>query len=195
MTTITRILVLVIASAVTSPVAGDELPCKAYRLAVRTGVDPAVGQIDLERARKVSIADLLALPTPDPRTAEEGRRAPVEKQLFRVRGFLVQQRSGEERDYALVLADESNRHLMVELPAPSCVPATSPFLGRLSEAFRRLNERLRMDEQSIQVGLAIPVEVTGVGFFDLEYLGSADLPGGMPPNLFELNPVLDVKFR
>ncbi|MGV8040707.1 MAG: hypothetical protein AB2L07_11705 [Thermoanaerobaculaceae bacterium] len=195
MTTITKTVVLAVAYALASSAAGQEPPCRAYRLAVRAGIDPGVRQIDLGRARKVSLSDLQALPTPDPSTVDEGRRSPAEKQLYRIRGTLVQQRTGDRRDYALVITDEKDRKLVVEIPAPPCVPAESPFFGRLSEAFRALDGRLHMDEQSLQVGLAIPVEITGVGFFDLEYLGSTDLPSGMAPNLFELNPVLDVKFK
>lgn len=195
MTTITRIVVLAMAYALASVAVCQEPPCRAYRLAVRAGVDPGVRQIDLGRARKVSLSDLHALAAPDPSAVDEGRRSPAEKQLYRVRGTLVQQRTGDLRDYALVLTDEKDLKLIVEIPSPSCVPATSPFFGRLSEAFRALDGRLHMDEQSLQVGLAIPVEITGVGFFDLEYLGSADLPSGMAPNLFEINPILDIKFR
>lgn len=195
MTTITRIVVLAMAYALASVAVCQEPPCRAYRLAVRAGVDPGVRQIDLDRARKVSLSDLHALAAPDPSAVDEGRRSPAEKQLYRVRGTLVQQRTGDLRDYALVLTDEKDLKLIVEIPSPSCVPATSPFFGRLSEAFRALDGRLHMDEQSLQVGLAIPVEITGVGFFDLEYLGSADLPSGMAPNLFEINPILDIRFR
>ncbi|HPC84475.1 MAG TPA: hypothetical protein P5234_13885 [Thermoanaerobaculaceae bacterium] len=195
MNAVTRAVVVAAAWAMTSSMLADEPPCRAYRLVVRTGVDSAVGQIDLERARKATIAELRALPTPDPQSVQDDRRVPAEKQLYRVRGVLVQQRTGEQRDYVLVLEDERKNTLLAEISAPSCVPATSPFFQRQREAFRRLDERLHMDEQSLQIGLAIPIEITGVGFFDLEHFGSPELPGGMAPNLFELNPILDVKFR
>lgn len=195
MTTITRSAAFAVACALAWSAAGEEPQCRAYRLAVRMGTDPAVGQIELERARKAGIPELLALPMPDPRSVEEGRRAPAERQIYRVRATVVQQRTGEQRDYVLVLADDAKRSLLAEIPAPSCVPAASPFAERIRRAFRVLDERLHMDEQALQVGLAIPVEVTGVGFFDLEHLGGDGPPSGMAPNLFELNPILDVKFR
>lgn len=195
MTTITKSVALAVACALAGGAAAEEPPCRGYRLAVRTGTDPTVGRIDLERARKSSIAELLALPTPDPQTLTEDRRAPAEAQVYRVRALLVLQRTGEHRDYSLVLRDEDKRSLVAEIPDPSCVPVTSPFFRRLQEAYRRLDERLHMDQQSIQVGLTIPVEVTGVGFFDLEGSSSEERVPGMAPNFFAINPILDIKFR
>lgn len=175
--------------------AGQEVPCSAYRLAVKTGADPGVDRVDLERPLKASLADLVKLRAPESTAVELGRRTPAERQLYRVRGTVVLQRSGDTRDYALVIKDERENSIIAEIPSPSCVPASSPFLERIRRAFSALDGRLHMDEQSLQVGLAIPVEITGVGFFDLEYLDRDDLPSGMAPNLFELNPILDVKFR
>lgn len=191
-----RTIVLVVAVLALPVVAtAEDVPCSAYRLAVKTGVDPAARFVNLDRSRKASLADLAKLPTPDAATVVGDGRALAEEQVYRVRGTVVEQRSGDSNDYILVLKDDHDRSLIAEIPSPTCVPATSPFYARLREAFRLLDERLHMDQQSMQVGLAIPVEITGVGFFDLKYAGGSDVPRGMAPNLFELHPILDVKFR
>jgi len=77
--------------------------------------------------------------------------------------------------------------MVAEIPSPGCVGAGSPFAAQIA------NARAEFDGQftattSFQTA-NVPVQVTGVGFFDFPH-GQH----GAAPNIIELHPVLKIAF-
>src|SRR5260221_2717633 len=78
--------------------------------------------------------------------------------------------------------------MIVEIPSPSCVGASSPFTQAIAKVRATFDGKLRATSSFQSV--SIPVKVTGVGFFDRIH-GQT----GVAPNGIELHPVLDLVFN
>ena len=76
--------------------------------------------------------------------------------------------------------------MIVEMPHPDCVGATSPFKAAISAARSALDQDIPSDNQLKTA--SIPVRVYGVGFDSLH--GQI----GVAPNGIELHPVLRIEF-
>jgi hypothetical protein len=112
---------------------------------------------------------------------------PTEKTVFVIDATLVKFKKEADLDYHLVIADANGNTMIAEIPDPSCVGASSPFMDGVR------NARGEFDAQyTAQSGMTranVPVRIKGVGFFDIQHRQT-----GVAPNAIELHPVLDISF-
>jgi hypothetical protein len=164
--------------------------CGMERWSVKTGTDSDVGSVNLSSPQSTTIAQLIALTPPNP-IPPANRFAPTEKTAFVVNATLTDYKleggTKGDSDYHLVLQDGQGRTMVAEIPFPGCVGAGSPFAAQIASARAAFDGHLTATT-SFQTA-DVPVQVTGVGFFDF-----AHGQHGAAPNIIELHPVLDIVF-
>ena len=165
--------------------------CGVERWSVKTGTDPNATQVDLENLVPAAIAALGVIPPP---TEDELKGAfdktrvpPAETTAYVVNATLTLYKKESDVDYHIVLQDDNGHTLIAEIPSPACVGASSPFASGVARARAKFDARLAANDRFQTANL--PVQVTGVGFFDFEH-GQT----GIAPNGIELHPVLDINF-
>ena len=165
--------------------------CGVERWSVKTGTDADAQRVDLANPKDKTIAELIAIAPPRPIPADT-RFSPTETTVFVVNATLTDYKleggSKGDSDYHLVLQDEQGNTMVAEIPSPHCVDSHSPFAAQIA------NARVKFDSQ-LTAGSSfrtadIPVQVTGVGFFDF-----AHGQHGAAPNVIELHPILDIVFN
>jgi hypothetical protein len=165
--------------------------CGVERWSVKTGTDSGAAGVNLLNPQPANISDLIALAAPSPIPADS-RFSPTEDTVFVVNATLTDYKleSGAtgDSDYHLVLMDDQGNTMVVEIPSPSCVDPSSPFVGEITNARAEFDAQLSASS-SFQTA-NIPVQVTGVGFFDFFHNQH-----GAAPNVIELHPVLDIQFN
>jgi hypothetical protein len=182
--------------------------CGAERWPVKTGTDQDVGNVDVDNLVDTTIAYLGALPTPKPPYPENGRvdspsGEAVETTVYVINAMMTKYR-GEpgDSDYHIIIEDGAGNTMIVEIPFPGDAQFPPPgCLGRCSATSRFnddiANARVEFDDRYAPVPYdhfvvlddPVPVQVIGVGFFDLIH-GQT----GVAPNGIELHPVLDITF-
>jgi len=90
-------------------------------------------------------------------------------------------------DYHIVVQDENGNTMVTEIPCPCCVAAVSPFASAIANARQQFDAHLTAT--TFFQSVSIPVQITGVGFFDFIH-GQT----GVAPNGIELHPILDIRF-
>jgi hypothetical protein len=78
--------------------------------------------------------------------------------------------------------------MIAEIPSPNCVAPGSPFAGGVARARAQFDAKFNVT--SALKTANVPVQITGVGFFD--YLAGQT---GVAPNGIELHPILDIVFN
>ena len=183
------VVVCVVAGSSTSPAIGQR--CGQERWSVKTGTDSGAAQVNVANPQPANISDLIALQPPDP-VPTDTRFDPTENTVFVVNATLTDYKfeSGRtgDSDYHLVLMDDQGNTMIAEIPSPSCVGQGSPFVGQITNARAEFDAQLTA-ARSFQTA-NIPVQVTGVGFFDVFHNQH-----GVAPNVIELHPVLDIQFN
>jgi hypothetical protein len=165
---------------------------------VKTGADTDAGRIDSALITPTTIEALSAqqalIPTP-PST----RVSPVETTIWELDATLVGYKLEQDGDYHLVLADASNNTMIAEIPDPAAVDPSSLFLSEITNARQTFDARFGQQTQALKaliqpdtatpmiVQIAVPVHITGIGFFDFIH-GQT----GVAPNGVELHPVLTI---
>jgi len=142
---------------------------------------------DAERSRVVrepvdtTVAGLSSLPRAPEPLPRDGRVAPHEVTVYRVRAKLVAVHKMLDGDFHMEIADPDapSARMIVEIPAP----AEGKSAG-LEAAFRAAREQVRRRGARGRL-----IRVTGVGFFDYTHWQP-----GAASNGFELHPVLSVEF-
>jgi hypothetical protein len=171
--------------------------CGVERWAVKTGTDPGAGQVDLTAPKITTVDALRSLTPPAHWGSSLPRIQPVETTVWVITAFFTAYAPEADSDYHLAVADDQGRTMIVEIPSPDCVGTQSPFLSGIRhardqfEAARtELDPTLHPDGDFKVAQPPIPVQITGVGFFD-------KLHGqrGLAPNGIELHPVLDIQFN
>jgi len=160
--------------------------CGLERWAVKTGTDADVGLINLQSTTQTTIASLVALPTPS-NLPPNNRIQPTETTVFQLHETLTEYKLESDSDYHLILADGAGNTMIVEIPDPTCVGASSPLLPGIQQARSEFDARYTVTDTFQTAN--VPVTVTGVGFFDFLH-GQT----GVAPNGVELHAVLDVQF-
>jgi hypothetical protein len=164
--------------------------CGKERWSVKTGTDSDAGSVNLSSPQSTTIGQLIALTPPSPIPAAN-RFAPTEKTVFVVNATLTDYKleggAKGDSDYHLVLQDEQGHTMIAEIPFPGCVGAGSPFATQIANARAEFDGHFTATA-SFQTA-NVPVQVTGVGFFDFSH-GQH----GAAPNIIELHPVLDIAF-
>lgn len=161
--------------------------CGKERWSVKTGSDPGASQVGLATPQPDTISDLIQFPPPDPLPGNT-RFAPAENTVYVVNATLTDFRLESDSDYHLVIMDDQGGQMIAEIPSPSCVDASSPFLPQISSARSQFDAQFQVTTNFQTANL--PVQVTGVGFFDKFHNQH-----GVAPNVIELHPVLDIQFN
>ena len=124
----------------------------------------------------------IALPHPEP----IARVSPVETTTYSVRAQLIEYKRETDHDYHLVISD-GGETMIVEIPDPTCVGASSPFRAQIAQARSEFDAHYTATPTLHHVN--VPVIVTGIGFFDRIH-GQT----GVAPNGIELHPVVRMDF-
>jgi hypothetical protein len=189
------------------------------RWPVKVASDPEANQIDARRVRDVSVTALNKIePSEVIATNNEFDRMEIEKQVFRVHGFLAMYKLEPDGDYHLAITDETaqvtkagaktrptGHSFVAEIPGTACFagkdqqfPRRSRFaseIGRVRKAFE--TGVAKIDARKIGPR-TIPVTITGVLFFDFDHgqVGRSvvhrDAKGKRL--VIELHPLLAIKF-
>ena len=186
----TTILGLAISMSIFSTQIEAQQHCGKERWSVKTGTDSDAGSVNLSSPQSTTIAQLIALTPPNP-IPPANRFAPTEKTVFVVNATLTDYKleggAKGDSDYHLVLQDDQGHTMIAEIPFPGCVGAGSPFASQIANARAEFDGRFTATT-SFQTA-DVPVQVTGVGFFDF-----AHGQHGAAPNIIELHPILDIAF-
>jgi hypothetical protein len=165
--------------------------CGVERWSVKTGTDADASRVDLANPRNTTIAELIVLTPPHP-IPPDSRVSPTETTVFIVNATLTDYKleggSHGDSDYHLVLQDAQGKTMVAEIPSPDCVDGGSPFAAQIASTRGKFDSKLTAGP-SFQTA-NIPVQVTGVGFFDF-----AHGQHGAAPNVIELHPILDIVFN
>ena len=160
--------------------------CGVERWSVKTGTDADAGLVNLNSTTTTTIANLSSLATPAT-LPDNNRIAPTETTIWTVNATLREFVRAFDSDYHMVIVDSAGRTMIVEIPAPKCVGLESPFATGIARA-RQQFEAVFTSGNQFQTA-NVPVQITGVGFFD--YFEGQQ---GIAPNGIELHPVIDIKF-
>lgn len=160
--------------------------CGVERWSIKTGTDSGASSINLSTYVSTTIYNMLQSAKPATLPANS-RISPRETTQYRLSGTLTKYAKEGDSDYHLVIQDSSGRTMIVEIPAPSCVGAGSPFGPGVANARRQFDARFTAT--STFKSTATPVTIKGVGFWDFLH-GQT----GVAPNGIEIHSVLDITF-
>ena len=161
--------------------------CGVERWSVKTGTDQDVGLVNLGSKTSTTIASLSAITAPNP--IPDGRRVqPTETTVWVLNATLKKYVRAYDSDYHMVLADDAGHTMIAEIPDPGCVGPGSPLAAGIAHARAQFDAvfTATINFQNADV----PVQITGVGFFD--YLEGQE---GVAPNGVELHPIIDIIFN
>ena len=161
--------------------------CGVERWSVKTGTDQDVGLINLGSKTGSTITNLSALTAPDP-IPDDRRVQPTETTVWVLNATLKKYVRAYDSDYHMVLADDAGHTMIAEIPDPGCVGPGSPLAAGIAHA-RAQFDAVFTATASFQ-NADMPVQITGVGFFD--YLEGQE---GVAPNGVELHPIIDIIFN
>ncbi|GEM_PF-708055 len=161
--------------------------CGVERWSVKTGTDQDAGQVSLSSINPATIGSLTAISTPNS-LPDNKRVKPTETTVFVISATLVKFVRAYDSDYHMVLQDSIGRTMIAEIPAPGCVGPGSPFAAGIAHA-RAQFDAMFTATTTFQTA-NVPVQITGVGFFD--HLEGQE---GLAPNGIELHPIIDILFN
>lgn len=160
--------------------------CNGERWSVKIGADPDATSVNLNSAIPTTIAELSAIPAPAS-LPDNARVQPTETTLWVLNATMVKYIRSEDSDYHIVFSDNAGRTMISEIPDPACVGAGNPFAAGIARA-RAQFDAMFTAKNTFQTA-NVPVQITGVGFFD--YLEGQE---GIAPNGIELHPIIDIVF-
>lgn len=169
--------------------------CGTERWSVKVGDDTGASLVDLtspatpttiQALRAVNPPTLFPNPPYDPRFTDPAFGG-VETTRWVLNATMMAFKKETDVDYHIVIADTSGT-MIAEIPEPDCASDGSPFRPGILTSRQTFDGHLTAtpDFQSV----ALPVRLTGVGFFDFLH-GQT----GVAPNGIELHPVLDIVFQ
>jgi hypothetical protein len=161
--------------------------CGGERWSVKIGSDPDAGLVNLSNPTPTTLATLTALAAPNP-IPDNKRVQPIETTLWVVSATLKQYQKQADSDYHLLLIDGAGHQMIAEISSPNCVAPGSPFAAGVARA--RAQFDAKFVASSALKTANVPVQITGVGFFD--YLAGQT---GVAPNGIELHPIVDIVFN
>lgn len=161
--------------------------CGVERWPVKTGTDADAWMVNLSSTNATTINSLRAMSVPN-QLPENSRVQPTETTVFVLNATLTKFVRAYDSDYHMVLTDELGRTMIAEIPAPSCVGPGSPFAAGIAHA-RAQFDAMFTATTTFQT-VSVPVQVTGVGFFDHQ-----EGQEGIAPNGIELHPIIDIIFK
>ncbi len=161
--------------------------CGVERWTVKTGTDPDAWMVNLTSTNATTINSLRSISMPS-LLPDNSRVQPTETTVFVLNATLTKFVRAYDSDYHMVLTDEQGRTMIAEIPAPSCVGAGSPFAAGIAHARAQFDAMFTATTTFQTVN--VPVQVTGVGFFDHQ-----EGQEGIAPNGIELHPIIDIIFK
>src|SRR5213076_2248722 len=161
--------------------------CGVERWSVKTGTDQDVSLLNLGSKTSTTISSLVLLPAPNP-IPDDRRVQPTETTVWVLNATLKKYVRAYDSDYHMVLADDAGHTMIAEIPDPGCVGPGSPLAAGIAHA-RAQFDAVFTATTNFQ-NADVPVQITGVGFFD--YLEGQE---GVAPNGIELHPVIDIQFN
>jgi len=164
---------------------GQGITCGRERWSVKTGTDADIDSVDLN-PQDTDLATLISFPHPS--YLPPNNRVPEELQVYQLTDVtLTDYKLENDSDYHLVLFDGAST-MIAEIPDPSCVDISSPFLAGVESARATFDGRYQATGRFQTAN--IPVTIIGAGFFDF-FHGQR----GVAPNAFELHAVLGICFE
>ena len=160
--------------------------CGVERWSVKTGTDSGASAINLSSYVSTTIYNMQQSTKPASLPAST-RISPRETTQYQVSGTLIKYAKESDSDYHLVIKDSAGRTMIVEIPAPNCVGAGSPFGPGVANARRQFDARFTATSTFKTTSTAVTVR--GVGFWDFLH-GQT----GVAPNGIELHSVLNITF-
>ncbi|HXL81351.1 MAG TPA: hypothetical protein VN951_10795, partial [Pyrinomonadaceae bacterium] len=161
--------------------------CGGERWSVKIGSDPDVTFVNLNNPVPTTLAALTSLSVPNP-IPDNNRVQPTETTLWVINATLKQYQKQADSDYHLLLIDGAGHQMLAEIPSPNCVAPGSPFAAGIAHA--RAQFDAKFNATSALKNANVPVQITGVAFFD--YLAGQT---GVAPNGIEIHPILDIVFN
>ena len=161
--------------------------CGVERWSVKTGTDADVSMVNLTNTVPQTISYLYGYTAPATLPANN-RVQPAEITTFVVNATLTQYKLENDSDYHLVIQDAQGKTMIAEIPDPACVGSGSPFTSAIQNTRQQFDAAYTVTT-SFQTA-NIPVQLTGVGFFDFQH-GQT----GVAPNGIELHPILGIVFN
>ena len=161
--------------------------CGGERWSVKIGSDADVGLVNLNNPTPTTLAALTSLTAPNP-IPDNKRVQPTETTLWVINATLKQYQKQADSDYHLLLTDGAGHQMIAEISSPNCVAPGSPFAPGVTRA--RAQFDAKFNATSALKTANVPVQITGVGFFD--YLAGQT---GVAPNGIEIHPILDIVFN
>jgi hypothetical protein len=160
--------------------------CSGERWPVKIGTDPDATLVNLNSPTATTIAALTAIAKPNT-LPDNARIQPTETTIWVLNATLVKYAKSFDADYHMVFSDSAGRTLIAEIPSPGCVGPNSRFAADIAHARAQFDARFTATT-SFQTA-NVPVQITGVGFFD--YFEGQE---GIAPNGIELHPIIDITF-
>ncbi len=161
--------------------------CGVERWPVKIGAD-ADFPANLLSPLPTTVAALSALPPPpNPDARRDSRFLPVEGTVFSLDATITLVKHEADGDYHIVVSDGSAT-MIVEAPDPACATG-SKVATQIAEVQADIERRFGGPVRGRHTALAIPVTVTGLGFFD-----KCHGQEGRAYNCIELHPLLAIKF-
>lgn len=160
--------------------------CGVERWSIKTGTDSGASAINLSTYVSSTIYNMLQSAKPATLPANS-RISPRETTQYSLSGTLTKYAKEGDSDYHLVIQDSAGRTMIVEIPAPNCVGAGSPFGPGVTNARRQFDARFTATTSFKTT--STPVTVRGVGFWDFLH-GQT----GVAPNGIEIHSVLNITF-
>jgi hypothetical protein len=149
--------------------------CGVDRWPVKVWEDADAALVDTTPVTS-TVSALAGLDIPEVRYPTNGRLAPVERQVFRLRAEIARITTEEDGDWHVILRDpdDGRRAIIAEVPDPRCVksPALQQIYTAVRDSLRRVPRR----------GIAV---VHGIGFWDFLHTQEGGAPNGI-----ELHPLL-----
>ncbi|HEV3039121.1 MAG TPA: hypothetical protein VHA33_15180 [Candidatus Angelobacter sp.] len=161
--------------------------CGVERQSVKVGTDADIGKVNFNAPQTTTIVNLRAFPTPATIPANN-RISPEETTVWTVDATLTLIKLESDQDYHLVIQDASGNTMIAEVPAPSCVPTSSPMNPGVTSARAKVDAMFNVTTSFQTVN--VPVRITGVGMHDFPH-GQT----GAAPNQIELHSVIDIIFN
>jgi uncharacterized protein YfaP (DUF2135 family) len=161
--------------------------CGVERWPVKTGTDLDAGLVNLSSLNPTTIANLTSITAPAS-PPDNNRVQPTETTVWVINATLTKYVLAFDSDYHMVLTDSAGRTMIAEIPAPGCVGPGSPFAAGIAHA-RAQFDAMFTATTTFQTA-NVPVQITGVGFFD--HLEGQE---GLAPNGIELHPIIDILFN
>lgn len=162
--------------------------CGVERWSVKTGTDPDAALVDLTPVpTTIPFLSSFTAPADPPGPPSNARIGPAETTVYVINAIMTLYKKEADVDYHIVIRDVSGNTMITEIPCPCCVGAGSPFAAGVANA--RATFDAHLTATSFFQTANVPIQITGVGFFDFIH-GQT----GVAPNGIELHPVLDIKF-